>query len=155
MKQENSLKFHLNIAADESVTINKCHCSAVSASRERLRECKVHFKGMPFACDCWAKFNLLVPQNQASQEDELSLKHLLADGVLDCVHQLSNSGPSPDQPGHGSCAHAALPLRTADPRARKLVNDSYALLKFNQLPVLCDSRSRLSHRLYNHVRASK
>ena len=44
---------------------------------------------------------------------------------------------------------------TADPRACKLINDFYALFKFNQLPALYDSRARLSHSLYNRVGTSK
>ena len=49
---------------------------------------------------------------------------------------------------------AALPLLTLDPRARKIVSDSYTLLHFNPLPVLCDSRALLTHSFYNHAHAS-
>ena len=82
------------------------------------------------------------------------LPALLRDGVLDYMCKSSNSGPSPDQPGHGSCVYAALPLWTLDPRVRKIVSDSYALPHFNPLPALHDSRTLLIYSFCNHVHAS-
>ena len=118
VEQENFLKFHQDISNGVSTIVNVCHCSAALDSRAPLRKHNVKFKDAPFGCDCGKQCNLPAPLNQNLQEDDAWLSALLRDGVLGYMCQSSNSGPSPDQPGHGSCAHEALPLLTLDPRAR-------------------------------------
>ena len=96
-----------------------------------------------------------VPLEQHLQEENVWLPELLSHGSLDYLHRSTNSCPSPDQPGHGSCACAALPMFTTDPRVRKLVSDSYATFNFNPLPILHNSSALLLFILHNHACASK
>ena len=84
-----------------------------------------------------------MPLNQYLQEDDVNFAFLLLVGDLDYMHQSTNSSPSPDQPGHGSCVTTAMPMWTVDPRSRKIINDAHEALQFNHLPVLCDIRARL------------
>ena len=89
------------------------------------------------------------------KKDDVWLPELLTNGVLDHVHQLSDSCLSPDQPGNGSCVHVALLTWTTDLRARKLISHFCALFKSNELPVLHNSRALLTRSLYNCAHASK
>ena len=133
------------------VSIEKFHLSRTPSARENLVKCKVQIVEVPSNCDCGFKFDLPVPLGQVFQEKEVSLKHVLLTGDLDCVCQSKTSSPSPDQLGHGSCVLTALPMWTVDPRARKITNDAYDLFQFNHLPVLCHVRARLLFSVFNYA----
>ena len=142
LEQEDFLKFHENLAARHYVVNDDYHCLTVSTSRENLVKHNVHFKEVPFTCDCGLDFYLAVPLNQDLQEDDVSLANSLTAGVLDSMCQSTYSSPSPGQPDHGSFVLTAMPMWTMDPRARQNINEACELLQFNRLPVLCDIRAR-------------
>ena len=98
---------------------------------------------------------LSVPLAQNLQDVHVSLVSLLTDGIFDYLCQSINPCPSPDQPGHGSCVYTALPLFSADPRVRQIINESYAKFNFSPLPVLHDSGALLIFSLCNCAYASK
>ena len=66
------------------------------------------------------------------------------------MHKSTNSFPSPEKTGDGSCTSTAVPMWTVDPRSRQNINEAHALFDFNQLPVLYDIRASVLFSVFNH-----
>ena len=101
-----------------------CQCLRVPSSRANLETHNVKFEEVSSTCDGGKVFNLPVSLDQVFQEKEVDLIHLLEIEVLDYVCQSTNSCPSPNQPGHGSCTCMDLTMWTVDPRARAIINEA-------------------------------
>ena len=91
---------------------------------------------MSFKCDCGLEFDFPVPLEQRLQEENAWLPELFPHRSLDYLHRSTKSCPSPDQPGHGSCAHTVVPMFVTDPSLCKLISDACAAFNFNPLPIL-------------------
>lgn len=93
-------------------------------------------------CKCGNIFALHIPYSQPEQNEiEFLISTLLIEGMIDYLCQSSTRSPSYDQPGDGGCVCTSLPLFTADPRARTLIDEAQPPLDLHPTPVLHNSRA--------------